>query len=82
MATSPITPRKSALKPRAGGETGSVVKTKLGAGPKIAAARTVPASTGSQSTLKASDLEPGWQGPLPVRTETVPLPRKAPHRKA
>ena len=65
-----------------GGETGSVVKTKLGAGPKIAAARTVPASTGSQSTLKASDLEPGWQGPLPVRTETVPLPRQAPHRKA
>jgi uncharacterized protein DUF5330 len=65
-----------------GGETGSVVKAKLGAGPKIAAARTVPASTGSQNTLKASDLDPGWQGPLPVRAETVPLPRKAPHRKA
>jgi len=65
-----------------GGETGSVVKTKLGPGPKIAAARTVPASTGSQNTLKASDLDPGWHGPLPVHTETVPLPRKAPHRKA
>jgi hypothetical protein len=65
-----------------GGETGSVIKAKLGAGPRIAAARTVPASTGSQNTLTASDLAPGWQGPLPIHTETVPLPRRAPHRKA
>ncbi len=57
-------------------ETGSVNK------PKLAAARTVPASPGSQSTLKSSDLEPTWQGPIPVRSESVPLPRKAPHRKA
>lgn len=64
-----------------GSETGSVVKAKLGAGPKIAAARTVPASTGSQNTLKPSDLDPGWRGPLPASTEAVPLPRKAPHRK-
>jgi hypothetical protein len=62
-----------------GNETGSV--SKLKPGPKIAAARTVPASTGSQSTLKDSDLDPAWQGP-PARTESVPLPRKAPHRKA
>jgi hypothetical protein len=65
-----------------GGETGSVVKAKPGAGPKIAAARSVPASSGSQNTLKASDLDPSWRGPLPVQSETVPLPRKAPHRKA
>jgi uncharacterized protein DUF5330 len=61
-----------------GNETGSVSKPK--AGPKIAAARTVPASAGSQSTLKDSDLDPAWQGPS--RAESVPLPRKAPHRKA
>lgn len=66
-----------------GSETGSVTKTKPApvAGPKIAAVRTVPASPGSQSTLKDSDLDPGWQGPVPSRTERVPLPRKAPHRK-
>jgi hypothetical protein len=62
-----------------GNETGSVSKPKPG--PKIAAARTVPASAGSQSTLKDSDLDPVWQGP-PSRAESVPLPRKAPHRKA
>jgi hypothetical protein len=62
-----------------GGETGSVTKPKPG--PKIAAVRTVPASPGSQSTLKDSDLDPVWQGP-PARAENVPLPRKAPHRKA
>jgi hypothetical protein len=49
-----------------GGATGSVNK---------------PASPGSQSTLKDSDLDPAWQG-RPARTENVPLPRKAPHRKA
>ena len=62
-----------------GNETGSV--TKLKSGPKLAAVRTVPASPGSQSTLKDSDLDPIWQGP-PARTENVPLPRKAPLRKA
>ena len=34
----------------------------------------------SQDTLLASDLEPAWQGPLP--TETLPMPRKDPRRKA
>lgn len=34
----------------------------------------------SQNTLTASDLEPAWQGP-PVRSETVPLPRKNPLRR-
>ena len=62
-----------------GNETGSVTKPK--SGPKPAAVRTVPASPGSQSTLKDSDLDPIWQGP-PARTENVPLPRKAPLRKA
>ena len=52
--------------------TGSATK------PKLASMHDTP---GSQSTLKASDLEPGWQGP-PARVENVPLPRKAPHRKA
>jgi hypothetical protein len=66
-----------------GNETGSVTKPKSEpkSGPKLAAVRTVPASPGSQSTLKDSDLDPIWQGP-PVRTENVPLPRKAPLRKA
>jgi hypothetical protein len=63
-----------------GSDTGSVTKAKPG--PKLAAAvRTVPASPGSQSTLKDSDLDPAWQSP-PARAEQVPLPRKAPHRKA
>jgi hypothetical protein len=68
-----------------GSETGSVTKVKAvsSAGPKLAAAvRTVPAFPGSQNTLKDSDLGPAWQGPMPARTEGVPLPRKAPHRKA
>jgi hypothetical protein len=64
-------------------DTGSVSKARSGApAPKIAAVRTVPASPGSQNTLKDGDLEPAWQGPMPVRSETIPLPRKAPHRKA
>ena len=62
-----------------GNETGSVTKAK--SGPKLAAMRTVPASPGSQSTLKDSDLDPIWQG-RPARTANVPLPRKAPLRKA
>lgn len=62
-----------------GGETGSVIKLQS---EKHASVRTVPASPGSQSTLKASDIEPVWQGPTPARAENVPLPRKAPHRKA
>jgi len=45
---------------------------------KLVAVGAVPTS---QNTLKPSDLEPAWQGP-PARTETVPLPRKNPHRKA
>ena len=62
-----------------GSETGSVTKSKPAA--KVASAvRTVLASPGSQ-TLKDSDLEPAWQGP-PSRAEHVPLPRKAPNRKA
>jgi hypothetical protein len=68
-----------------GTETGSVGKSKAAsnAGPKLAAAvRTVPASPGSQNTLKDGDLDAAWQGPVPVRTERVPLPRKAPHRRA
>jgi Family of unknown function (DUF5330) len=67
-----------------GSETGSVSKSKAAsqAGPKLAAARTIPASPGSQSTLKDSDLDAAWQGPVPVRTDRVPLPRKAPHRQA
>lgn len=54
------------------GETGSVPDT------KTAAVRAVPASPGSQSTLKPADLEPAWQGP-PERSETVPLPRPRKH---
>ena len=34
----------------------------------------------SQDTLLASDLEPAWQGPQ--QTETLPMPRKDPRRKA
>jgi hypothetical protein len=67
-----------------GTETGSVSKSKVasGGGPKLAASvRTVPASPGSQNTLKDGDLDAAWQGPVPVRTERVPLPRKAPHRQ-
>jgi hypothetical protein len=66
-------------------ETGSVNKSKAAsnAGPKLAAAvRTIPASPGSQNTLKDGDLDAAWQGPVPVRKEQVPLPRKAPHRRA
>jgi len=63
-----------------GGETGSVANSKPA--DKVASAvRTVPASPGSQSTLKDSDLDPAWQG-TPSRADRVPLPRKAPHRKA
>ena len=62
-----------------GSETGSVTKAKS---EKHASVRVVAASPGSQSTLKASDVEPVWQGPVPARAESVPLPRKAPHRKA
>jgi hypothetical protein len=67
-----------------GGETGSVDKPKSSsaAAPRLAAARTSPASPGSQNTLKDSDLEPAWHGPVPARGESVPLPRKAPQRKA
>ena len=72
-----------------GAETGSVSKAKAGphtganlAGPKLAAARTIPASPGSQTTLKDGDLDAAWQGPVPTRTEHIPLPRKAPYRKA
>jgi hypothetical protein len=64
-----------------GGTTGSVGKAKAGpdAGPKLAATvRTVPASQDSQSTLKGSDLDPTWRGPIPANTQNVPLPRKAP----
>jgi hypothetical protein len=68
-----------------GDKTGSVDKTKpgLGTGPKLAATvHTVPAFPGSQTTLKDTDLDPAWQGPQSGRTQMVPLPPKAPHRKA
>jgi hypothetical protein len=52
-------------------KTGSVTARKL------VAVGGVPTS---QNTLTASDLEPAWQGP-PSRTESVPLPRKNPHRR-
>ena len=62
-----------------GSETGSVAST------KVAAVRTVPASPGSQSTLKPSDLEPLWRGSV-SRSENMPLPKPRPylnsHRKA
>ena len=70
--------------PSHGSETGSVsnAKSEPGAGPKLAAAvRTVPVSPGSQTTLKASDLDPVWRESTPTRRESIPLPRKAPHRK-
>jgi hypothetical protein len=70
---------------RGGDKTGSIDKAKAspGAGPKLAAAvRTVPAFPGSQTTLRDTDLDPAWQGPQPDRAQTVPLPRKAPQRKA
>jgi hypothetical protein len=60
------------------GETGSATKSKSGS--KLAAARTAPASPG-QNTLKDGDLDAPWQGP-PARTESVPVPRRAPYRKA
>jgi hypothetical protein len=41
--------------------------------------KSIPAYPGSQSTLRADDLEPAWQGP-PSQTEAVPLPR--PRRQA
>jgi hypothetical protein len=57
-----------------GEKTGSVTLRKLVA---------VGAVPTSQNTLKPGDLEPAWQGPpTPARGETVPLPRKNPHRKA
>jgi hypothetical protein len=62
-----------------GGQTGSVSKPKPE--PRLASVRTVPAAPSSQNTLKDGDLDPAWQGP-PARTENVPLPRKAPNRKA
>ena len=37
------------------------------------AARQVPHSPDSQSTLKPSDLDPTWRGP--IGSETIPLPR-------
>ncbi len=37
-------------------------------------ARSMPSQPGSQSTLKATDLEPAWQVGAP-RKENVPLPR-------
>ncbi|MBN8964212.1 MAG: DUF5330 domain-containing protein [Rhizobiales bacterium] len=53
--------------------------------PKTVAARTVPASPGSQTTLMPADMEPAWQGP-PAAAESMavplPRPRKIPHGKA
>lgn len=55
------------------GETGSIPEAK----------RTPTASPGSQTTLKAADLEPSWQGSAKPqeRQETVPLPRPRPEAK-
>jgi hypothetical protein len=52
------------------GTTGSVTAT------KIAAVRAAPASPDSQSTLKPTDLDPDWRGP--IDGENVPLPRPRP----
>jgi hypothetical protein len=43
----------------------------------------VPQASLSQSTLKPSDLEPAWQGPV-EKADTVPLPRprREPRRQA
>jgi hypothetical protein len=43
---------------------------------RIVAVGTVPAEAGSQSTLKPTDLDPDWRGP--IRGEIVPLPRPRP----
>ena len=37
--------------------------------------QTVPTHPGSQTTLKLSDLEPGWQGPPRIEAVPLPLPR-------
>lgn len=58
------------------------VRSSHAPGPKLAKVRTVPASPGSQNTLKDSDLDPAWQDPGMPHTQSVPLPRKAPFRKA
>jgi hypothetical protein len=58
--------------PGRGSTTGSVSERKL------FDARSIPAFRG---TLMPADLEPAWQGP-PTRIDNVPLPRKAPRRKA
>jgi hypothetical protein len=55
------------------GTTGSVTK--------VAAVRTVPANPGSQSTLKPTDLDPDWRGPIDAN-ETVPLPRPRPRTES
>lgn len=49
----------------------------------VSEAKAPPASPGSQTTLKASDLEPAWHGEA-QRKEFVPLPRprKAPKQAA
>ncbi len=51
------------------GETGSDTKAV-----PASMVRPAPSYPGSQSTLKASDIETAWRGGVP-RTETVPLPR-------
>lgn len=58
------------------GETGSVPEAKVvpAALTQATAKRTPPPFPGSQTTLKASDLEPTWQG-AGKRQESVPLPR-------
>jgi Family of unknown function (DUF5330) len=52
-------------------ETGSVTEAKV---IPATIARSMPSQPGSQSTLKATDLEPAWQVGAP-RKENVPLPR-------
>ncbi|MBM3531053.1 MAG: hypothetical protein FJX62_23495 [Alphaproteobacteria bacterium] len=49
-------------------ETGSVLEAR----PVLA--RAVPSAPGSQSTLRPTDLDPSWRGPV-GRSENVPLPR-------
>ena len=53
------------------GETGSVPEAKV---VPATMARSMPSQPGSQSTLKATDLEPAWQVGT-SRKENVPLPR-------
>jgi hypothetical protein len=62
-------------------ETGSVSERRESASRPGASGVPLPVTNlTSQSTLKPSDLEPGWRGPLPLR-HPVPLPRPRPDHR-